>query len=494
MAADGSGHSENQRRHLSRALTELAPDARAAHRAAFGFDFAFPDLSARRMFPPGQRHGAAPLYAVAGIGALMVPDLAILAAGWSGLIVFAAILVFRAALYRMGTGMPAAPASDVAGSWPVYTLLIALKDEAETAAQLAEAIRALDYPADRLDVKLLIEQGDGQTRAALLAQDWPAGTQLLTVPPGLPRTKPRALNYGLGRAVGEFVVVYDAEDRPHPDQLKSAVSAFRAAGRELACVQAPLVGEGAPSWIGGQWALEYAVQFGRLLPAQARLGLPVMLGGTSNHFRRSALEAAGGWDAWNVTEDAELGLRLARSGHCVGMIRPPTLETPPDSLMVWINQRSRWLKGFIQTWLVLMRRPGKVARELGLRRFLALQLTLGAAILSALVHGPWALWLVWSWLDPELAIAPAFLVIATLSYMAGILMALLAPGRVDGRRVRLALSLPVYWPLQSLAMLRAIYGLARCPHFWAKTPHGAASQAGRYESETFGARSGSDVR
>jgi cellulose synthase/poly-beta-1,6-N-acetylglucosamine synthase-like glycosyltransferase len=446
------------------------------------------------MFPPGQRHGAAPLYAVAGIGALMAPELAIFVAGWFGLIVFAAILVFRAALYRMVPDKPAACPIDVAGDWPTYTLLIALKDEAETAAQLAAAIRALDYPADRLDVKLLIEAGDAATRAALMAQDWPAGTQLLTVPPGLPRTKPRALNYGFARALGEFVVVYDAEDRPHTDQLKAAVSAFRAAGPELACVQAPLVGEAAPSWIGAQWALEYAVQFGRLLPAQARLGLPVMLGGTSNHFRRSALETAGGWDAWNVTEDAELGLRLARRGQRVGMIRPPTLETPPGSLMVWINQRSRWLKGFIQTWLVLMRRPGKAARELGLRGFLAVQLTLGAAILSALVHGPWALWLVWAWLDPGLAIASAFLVFAALSYATGILMALLAPGRKDASRLMLALSLPVYWPLQSLAMLRALYGLARCPHFWAKTPHNAAAPAHRYEAETFGARSGSDVR
>lgn len=474
MAADGEGFSGTLAGRAASGLAEPAPDARAAHRAAFGFDFAFPELSARRIFPRGQRHGAAPLLAVAGLAGLIAPEFAILAAGWASLAIFAAILLFRIALYRIGLAMPSAPLADVAGNWPVYTLLIALKDEAETASQLAAAIRALDYPEGQIDLKLLIEMGDEATRTALLAEDWPAGAELLTVPPGLPRTKPRALNYGLARALGEFVVVYDAEDRPHPDQLKAAVRAFRAAGSELACVQAPLVGDGAASWIGNQWALEYAVQFRRLLPALALLGLPVMLGGTSNHFRRSALEAAGGWDAWNVTEDAELGLRLARKGQRVGMIRPPTLETPPGSMMVWINQRSRWLKGFIQTWLVLMRRPGKAVQELGIGGFLAVQLTLGAAILSALVHGPWALWLALAWLDPGLGIAPAFLVIAALSYTAGILMALLAPGRVDMRRVNLALSLPVYWPLQSLAMMRALYGLARCPHFWAKTPHGAA--------------------
>ncbi|MFN4225632.1 MAG: glycosyltransferase family 2 protein [Hyphomonas sp.] len=476
MAADGEGFSGGLAGRISPGLAEPLQDARAAHRAAFGFDFAFPGWSARRIFPAGQRHGAAPIFAVAGIVALSTPEFAVLAAGWAGLVLFAAILSFRVALYLTGLDRPAAALAEEAEIWPVYTLLIALKDEAETAPQLASAIRALDYPARQLDVKLLIEEADAATRAALIAQVWPEGTELVVLPPGLPRTKPRALNYGLGRARGVFVVVYDAEDRPHPDQLKSAVRAFQAAGDRLACVQAPLVGQGAAGWIGGQWALEYAVQFGRLLPAQAMLGLPVMLGGTSNHFRRSALEAAGGWDAWNVTEDAELGLRLARLGWRVGMIRPPTLESPPETLTIWINQRSRWLKGFLQTWLVLMRRPGRALRELGTGRFLAVQLTLGAAVLSALVHGPWALWLALALIHPGVSIAPVFLALAGFSYAAAMGMAVLAPGKLTLRRMFLALTLPVYWPLQSLAMLRALYGLACCPHFWAKTPHRKAAE------------------
>jgi cellulose synthase/poly-beta-1,6-N-acetylglucosamine synthase-like glycosyltransferase len=213
------------------------------------------------------------------------------------------------------------------------------------------------------------------------------------------------------------------------------------------------------------------VQFRRLLPGQARLGLPLALGGTSNHFRRAALEGAGGWDAWNVTEDADLGLRLARAGLRVGMIAPPTREAPPAQLLVWVNQRSRWLKGFVQTWLVVMRRPREAVRELGLAGFAAMQLTLGAAILSALVHGPWAVWLVLALLLPGVGVAPAFLMLAAASYAAGMAMALAAPGKKDWRRLVLAATLPVYWPLQSIAMGRAIYGLAKCPHFWAKTPH-----------------------
>lgn len=476
MAADGEGGSESVLCWGPNWLGTPAPDSSLAEHAAFAFDQAFPEWSARRLLPTGIRHGLTPFLAAAGLFGLLAPETALALAGWTGLMLFAVILFFRLVLYRAGMTAPAAAQAAPPEEWPVYTLLIALKDEAETAAQLAAAIRALDYPSSRLDVKLLIETGDAATQAALVAQRWPEGTELVVLPAGLPRTKPRALNYGLGRARGAFVVVYDAEDRPHPDQLKSAVRAFQAAGCRLACVQAPLVGQGAAGWIGGQWALEYAVQFGRLLPAQAMLGLPVMLGGTSNHFRRSALEAAGGWDAWNVTEDAELGLRLARLGWRVGMIRPPTLESPPETLTIWINQRSRWLKGFLQTWLVLMRRPGRALRELGTGRFLAVQLTLGAAVLSALVHGPWALWLALALIHPGVSIAPVFLALACFSYAAAMGMAMLAPGKLTLRRMFLALTLPVYWPLQSLAMLRALYGLACCPHFWAKTPHRKAAE------------------
>jgi len=234
------------------------------------------------------------------------------------------------------------------------------------------------------------------------------------------------------------------------------------------------VGEGGRGWIAGQWALEYAVQFGRFLPGLASLGLPIALGGTSNHFRRAHLEAAGGWDAWNVTEDADLGLRLARRRLRVGVIAPPTLEAPPEKLGVWLAQRSRWLKGFLQTWLVVMRRPGKALREMGLGNFLTLQLTLGVAILSAMVHGPWVLWLAAMVLLPGSVVAPVFLWFVGFSYAAGILMALAAPGKQDMRRLLLALTLPAYWPLQSVAMARALYSLARRPHFWAKTPHGEA--------------------
>lgn len=466
-------------------VREPPPDIAGAHAAANALALNHPEVSAIRTLTRSQAYILAVVSLILIVCALLAPKGFFALAGVATFLTFAVALGFRCAIYLRGVrvaaemGRPAAAQDKEEGlAWPVYTLLIALKDEAESAAQLAAAICNLDYPRGRLDVKLLIETGDHSTREALQLQPWPAGTQLLIVPPGMPRTKPRALNYGLRSARGEFVVVYDAEDRPRADQLKAAVRAFRAGGNDLACLQAPLVGEGYRGWLAGQWALEYAVQFGRLLPGLASLGLPIALGGTSNHFRRAHLEAAGGWDAWNVTEDADLGLRLARRGLQVGVIAPPTLEAPPERLGVWLAQRSRWLKGYLQTWFVVMRHPGKAAREMGLGNFLALQLTLGVAILSALVHGPWAVWLLAVALIPGANIEPVFIWFVAFSYTAGVLMALAAPGKKGLARILLALTLPAYWPLQSIAMARALYSLARRPHYWAKTPHGAEALSG----------------
>ena len=489
MGADGESAKQLFLPLLGGGIRERPPSKTNAHLAAHGLALRQPDESAIRTLTKSQAQVFLLIALFLPLAALLAPAGFLAAAGLASFLTFVAAFSFRCCIYLAGAAAvhelrrqdeSLKTAQDIV--WPIYTVLIALKDEAASAGQLSAAICALDYPRDRLDVKLLIEEGDEATRLALMAQDWPQGTGLLVVPPGDPRTKPRALNYGLLTARGEFVVVYDAEDRPDKDQLKAAVRAFRAGDGELACVQAPLVGDRDKGWIAGQWALEYAVQFGRLLPGLAALGFPIPLGGTSNHFRRAHLEAADGWDAWNVTEDADLGLRLARRGKQVKVITPPTLEAPPEKFGVWLAQRSRWLKGFLQTWLVVMRKPGKAIRDMGLLNFMALQLTLGAAILSGIAHGPWVIWLAASVIWPGAAIGPVFMGFIAVSYVAGILMALAAPGEKSVRRLLLALTLPLYWPLQSLAMARAIYSLLRRPHYWAKTPH-----------EVFGQEMGSDA-
>ena len=343
MGADGF-HTEWQYRLWDDlAPAEPRPDpARAAH-AANDFPDTFPARSARTGLTHGQAVWIGRFAAIAGVGGLTAPVAMLTCLGFAGLGVFIAVLVYRVFLALLGgsrTCLLTNPAS-LYLLLPSYTVLIALKDEAASVPQLAQHIRALEYPSHLLDVKLLIETGDEATAEAIRAETWPEDTELLILPSGLPRTKPRALNYGLSRARGAFVTVYDAEDRPNPGQLLAAARRF-AWDPDLACVQAPLVGvPRTGSWIARHWALEYAIQFGRVMPALSRLGLPIALGGTSNHFRRSALVAAGGWDAWNVTEDADLGLRLARQGGGVAMIPPPTMEAPPEAFGVWLGQRSR---------------------------------------------------------------------------------------------------------------------------------------------------------
>jgi cellulose synthase/poly-beta-1,6-N-acetylglucosamine synthase-like glycosyltransferase len=358
------------------------------------------------------------------------------------------------------------------GELPVYSLLIALRHEDNMMEQLARNLRAIDWPGDRLDILLLIEEDDAATLSAAEAARFPAGTRCLTVPPGLPLTKPRALNYGLACAQGEYVAVYDAEDRPHPRQLKSAYSRFCEGPASLKCVQAPLVASnGEAGWLPAQWTLEYGVQFGLHVPALASLDLPVMLGGTSNHFRRADLLEGGGWDAWNVTEDADLGLRIARLGGTTATIAERTHETAPERSTVWLNQRSRWIKGYIQTWLVCMRAPVRLVLELGFLRWLSLQLTLVGTILSAFLYGPMSLMILLGMIFPRFANHPVDIALFMCGWAGCALADLLAPGKWTLWRIIAIATRPLYWPLQTLAGVRAVGGLALRPFFWAKTPH-----------------------
>jgi glycosyltransferase XagB len=272
MGADGFFSLERKDCFRRGILRQPEPDPELADDAAMAFGRAFPGQSAMEAVHPQQAALMRQLCGAIGISCLLAPQLVVHLVMLISLVLFVAILTYRTCLVAFGCLLvkrdAAPPASDVL--LPIYTILIALKDEAESAAQLSVSIGALDYPADRIDLKLLIETGDEATRNALLEQDWPDQTELLVLPPRLPRTKPRALNYGLAQARGTHVVVYDAEDRPDPKQLRAAVAAFAHGASNLACVQAPLVGvpQGA-GWISAKWALEYAIQFGCLLPALA---------------------------------------------------------------------------------------------------------------------------------------------------------------------------------------------------------------------------------
>lgn len=440
--------------------------------ARFGFHRAFPQRSAKRVFFVTQALALLVLLAALVWAIIEAPAITLSAIHLSALTLFAITIGFR--LIAAAHLQPILSRIAVPTEWPIYTILCPLYREANIVPDLVSAIEALDYPKNALEVRLLVEGDDIDTITAALAVSAAPHIEVVIIPAASPRTKPKALNIGLARARGSFVTVYDAEDRPHPQQLRAALAAFEDGGEKLACVQAPLVIDNQEaSWISRQFAAEYAIQFRELLPLLARLKLPLPLGGTSNHFRTDALREVGGWDAWNVTEDADLGYRFARDGYESGVIAPPTWEEAPITLKAWLDQRTRWIKGHIQTWLVLMRNPIRTAREMGLGAFVAMNLMLTSGLVAAFVHGPLAFILLIAALSPYNLLSPADFTLAVFGYSVAIFASLTACALSNTlSHARAALTMPFYWPLSSIAAYRALFALIFRPHRWAKTEHG----------------------
>jgi len=364
---------------------------------------------------------------------------------------------------------------------PVYTVVAPLYREARVARQLVEALNALDYPASKLDIKLVVERRDRETLMSLLALDLPARFDVIVAPPGEPSTKPRALDLALAEARGDLLVVFDAEDIPARDQLRLAAARF-AADSDLDCLQARLaVRNRDDSWLSRLYALEYAALFDLVNPGLCALRWPIALGGTSNHFRVSCLADVGGWDEWNVTEDADLGVRLARYGYKVGSLASDTSEEAPHEFKNWFAQRVRWQKGWMQTCIVHSRDPLRLVRDLGPLRALIATVVVMGAVLGALLWPAFALTTAWRafgqsgaelsrWREAE------DLAVYLLAF-AGVWM-VMVPAIVASRQRRMGVGvgsyalLPPYYLLISLAAWTAIFDLIVRPHFWAKTDHG----------------------
>ncbi|WP_409567653.1 glycosyltransferase family 2 protein [Methylobacterium sp. J-030] len=405
---------------------------------------------------------------------------------------FLAMTVFRlaAVAIKAPVTVEAPPLADTA--LPVYTVLVPLYREAAVVPALLRALAALDYPPAKLDIKLLVEAGDRETRAALAPIALPARFEVITVPPGSPRTKPRALNAGLPLARGDLLTVYDAEDDPDPGQLRLAAALFARLPERTACLQGRLVIDNADdSWLTRAHALEYAGLFDVLNPALARCRLPIPLGGTSMHLRVRVLRALGGWDSYNVTEDADLGMRLALAGYTVGDLPSATTEEAPSRFRPWLGQRIRWLKGLAQTSLTHGRSPLASARRLGGLEVLCAVALVPGTVVSALAYPACLIGAIWSFLVLEIPAAPAFLDnlgtgLALTLFGTG-LGALVLPALIGGIRrgwgdlTPWALGMPVYFLLVSVAAWLALVELVRAPERWNKTRHGLArtSRSGR---------------
>lgn len=375
---------------------------------------------------------------------------------------------------------------------PVYTILVPVYQEANVIGKIIENLENLHYPRWKLDVLVLLEESDTETIEAARAANPPPYVRLLIVPDGQPRTKPRACNYGLLFARGEHVVIFDAEDRPDPDQLLDVLSSFRHDAEfrsrhapPLACLQAALNYYNADyNLLTRMFAIEYAHWFDSMLPGMDSTDIPIPLGGTSNHFLLKALVEVGGWDPYNVTEDADLGLRLAASRYRVDVVRSTTWEEACAKVGPWIRQRTRWIKGYILTAAVNLRRPVKWVRR---NRWRGLVTMLGLVLGTPMAFLFYPLMLgftLFAWL-----IGPVFpiplpewlLVFGTVNMLGLNILMVLVSGIAAWRRYNwriavFAVFVPVYWLLHSYAAWRAAIQVGLDPHKWEKTPHGLTEE------------------
>lgn len=380
---------------------------------------------------------------------------------------------FRAAAWQQGSALPR------------YSILVAMKDEANVVARLVAALAALDYPKSRLQVILILEETDHTTLAALDRLDLPAYFEILRAPFGQPRTKPRALNIALPHVQGDYLVVFDAEDQPNPMQLRAALQAFERAPRRTACLQAHLaIDNHSDSWLTQLFAIEYAALFDVINPGLCQLGMPMPLGGSSNHFKVDALRETMGWDAWNVTEDADLGLRFARFGYDVETLASTTHEEAPVSLRAWLHQRARWQKGWMQTACVHLSRPRTLVRQLGFARAAGVSLMFAGMVLGPLLGPILFFHLLYriafsQFLNPPTVIAAWLVAFNSLVAICGT-FAVLVPAMLGIRRRGLGtiaaavLLLPAYYLVGMAAAFLAFWDYFFTPFHWRKTAHGLA--------------------
>lgn len=454
----------------------------------------YPDLGADRILLRHQSRGLVLLILGVFAAAILAPQ-----TSWYALLIgcnlfYATTLIIKLIFYAKGTR--AARAQDKAertlaheaaaldeAQLPTYSILVPMYGESsQVMARLISSLSALDYPKEKLDVKLILEADDSECLHALKALHPPAYMEIIAVPPSAPRTKPKACNVALQRLRGDYTVIYDAEDAPAPDQLKRALVAFAHGPETLACVQARLnYYNRNENTLTQMFALEYSALFRLLLPALERMGLPIPLGGTSNHLKTAALKAVGGWDAFNVTEDADLGIRLAYLGYTTRTLPSLTLEESPITLTVWMKQRTRWIKGYIQTWLVYTRDTALLKARLGVAGYYGFQFFIGAPALTFLLAPLF-------WVAFILSLTGAFgdslpiwlQLICAFSFIGGVLSHWLFARTVValegwtsmGRAFALY---PFYWLLHSVAAARALWQLITAPHYWEKTVHGVSN-------------------
>ena len=368
---------------------------------------------------------------------------------------------------------------------PVISILMPLHKEDRVIPSLISNVSRLDYPPELLDVKLVIEADDDKTSGAIDKVDLPGHFDVVRVPKNSLQTKPRAMNYALNFCRGSLVGIFDAEDRPDPDQLRKVIEHLHHAPQDVACVQGRLdFYNPRHNWLSRCFTIEYAVWFSLLIRGTRRLGLPIPLGGTTVYFRRKHLEDVSGWDAHNVTEDADLGIRLFRFGYRAEYLPSTTWEEANSRPISWVRQRSRWLKGFMMTWAVHARRPRNLYADLGFISGSYVHILLLGGIVSYLsIPVFWAVLAGMFGFDLQSTLGGSDWLWkgAFLSMLAGqvvMLAAAFLAASEPGKRhlIPWVPTLIFYWPLGALAGFKALIEMVFAPHYWDKTEHGAYSE------------------
>jgi cellulose synthase/poly-beta-1,6-N-acetylglucosamine synthase-like glycosyltransferase len=454
-----------------------------------------PHLSADRTLSPRQRRGAIVALAAIVAALLLFSRATLLVVLAIMTIVYFASMLLRIRLYQLalnGKGIVrisdgvarAVPDCDL----PSYSVLVPAFQEPEVCERLIANLRRLEYPADRLEILLLLEADDTETIQAATAVIGDAtDVRIVLVPQSQPRTKPKALNYGLTISRGSIITIFDAEDRPDPLQLRKAAIGLASAPPNVACLQAKLAFFNPTQNLITKWfAIEYDMWFYQLLPGLAQLDAPIPLGGTSNHFRRQVLLELNAWDPFNVTEDADLGVRMRRFGYRSAVIDSVTGEEANSDFVNWVKQRSRWYKGYVQTLLVHLRQPRILYREVGLKELLLFILFVGGTPLLSLLNPIfWTITALW-WIGHPAVIGNLF---PTAVYFTGLIcwiagnfifayMCLLTVRDRSKSKLRFAaLLMPLYWVMMSMAAVKAAIQLLSAPSYWEKTTHGLDKDA-----------------
>ncbi len=363
-------------------------------------------------------------------------------------------------------------------TWPRYTLLLPVYRETEIFPQLYKAVENMDYPRENMEILLLVEEDDEEFKRYLASTRLPEWWKVVEIPDFKPKTKGKALNYGLLQASGKYLVIYDAEDIPEKNQLKKAAIAFSRIPEDVACLQSKLNYYNPYQNILTRWfTAEYSSWFDLYLPGIDAVNAPMPLGGTSNHFRTSKLLELKGWDPFNVTEDCDLGIRIFRAGYTTRVLDTTTWEEANSLLDNWLKQRSRWVKGYIQTYFVNMRNPLELLKSTGPVNFLHFNIIVGGNFF-VLCFNPlaWLMIIVWLAMPGKFSGSDTFLLTSAIILLAGNLFFMLINvwGVVKRKWYKLtmaAMMSPAYWFLMSMGAWKGLIQYLRKPHFWEKTRH-----------------------